>query len=274
MNDKRAIIFLLSLVLVLLGCLFLIAPEASTQGQDPRGPFRVKRVVDGDTIVLADGRYIRYIGINTPERGEPFWKEARDYNERKVKGKLVTLEFGQVREDKYERTLAYISVEGKMVNAQLLEAGWAHLFILEPITYYHHFQKLQEEARMQRLGIWGKGGFTGPLKITALHANAQGDDRENLNGEYVRISNISPRDLNLRGFSLVDREEHRYIFTKGFLRPGYTVLLFTGGGRDIVDGVDQLRLYWGSRYPIWNNKGDQASLRDPQGQLIDTFVYR
>lgn len=274
MKDKRAIIFLLFLVLLLLGYLFSIARGASTQGQDPRGPFRVNRVVDGDTIVLADKRRIRYVGINTPERCEPLWEEARDYNERKVKGKMVTLEFGEVTEDAYRRTLAYVFVEGEMVNAALLQTGLAHLYVLEPITYYHHFRRIQEAARTQGLGIWGRGGFRGPLKITRLNANAEGDDRYNLNGEYVRICNISSRVLNLKGFSLADQNGHLYTFTKGLLRPGYTVLLFTGAGRDIVDGVDQLRLFWGSRYPIWNNKGDQASLRDPQWQLIDAFEYR
>jgi micrococcal nuclease len=274
MQDKRAVAFSRSLVLGVLGCLLLIALWASAQAQDPGGPFRVKRVVDGDTIVLADGRHVRYIGINTPERGEPFWREARDYNAQKVRGKLVTLEFGQVKEDKYGRTLAYCSVGGAMVNAHLLKAGWAHLFVLEPITYYHLFWRLQEEARANTLGIWGKGGFTGPLKITALHADAQGDDRQNLNGEYVRICNIAPRNVGLRGFSLIDRQGHRYIFTRGLLRPGYTALLLTGAGKDIVTGADQLLFYWGSSYPIWNNTGDEASLRDPQGQLIDTVVYR
>ena len=272
MNNKKTTTFLLSLLLVVLGCLLLIAPLASAQ--DFRGPFRVQRVVDGDTIVLADGRHIRYIGINTPERGEPFWREARDYNTQKVSGKLVTLEFGQVREDKYGRTLAYVFVGEEMVNAQLLQAGWAHLFVLEPIKHYHTFRRFQEEARAEGVGIWGKNGFTGPLKITRLNANAEGDDRYNLNGEYVRICNISPADQDLKGFSLSDREGHRYIFPRVFLRPGYTVLLFTGAGRDIVEGVDQLRLYWGSRYPIWNNTGDQASLRDPKGHVVDTVVYR
>lgn len=274
MKDKRAIIFLLSLVLVLLGCLFPIARGASMQGQDPRGPFRVKRVVDGDTIVLADGRRIRYLGINTPERGEPLWGEARDYNERKVKGEMVTLEFGEVKEDAYGRTLAYVFVEGEMVNAALLQAGLAHLFVLEPITFYHHFRMIQEEARTQGLGIWGRDGFRGPLKITRLNANAEADDRYNLNGEYVRICNISSRVLNLKGFSLADQNGHHYTFTKGLLRPGYTALLFTGAGQDAVEGVDQLRFFWGSRNPIWNNKGERASLRDPQGELINTFEYR
>jgi micrococcal nuclease len=268
MKDKKTITISLSLVPIVLACLLFIPPVAS---QDPKGPFLVKRVVDGDTIVLADGRHIRYVGINTPEGGEPWWEEARDYNAQKVGGKLVTLEFGQVREDVYGRALAYVSVEGEMANAQLLKAGLAHLFVLEPIAYYHLFRRLQEEARAKGLGIWGKDGFTGPLKITTLHADAQGDDRKNLNGEYVRICNISPTDLNLRGFSLVDREGHRYRFTRGLLRPGYTALLLTGAGKDVVEGADQLRLFWGSRYPIWDNNGDQASLRDPHGKLIDTL---
>ena len=273
MQDKRIITISLLLVSIVLTCLLFIPPAASSQAQDPKGPFRVKRVVDGDTIILADGRYVRYIGINTPERGEPLWDEARDYNAQKVGEKLVTLEFGQVEEDRYGRTLAYVSNDGRMVNAALLQAGLAHLFVLEPITYYHHFRKLQEEARAKSLGIWGNAGFRGPLKITRLNANAEGDDRYNLNGEYVRLCNISAGNLNLRGFSLVDHHGHQYIFTKGLLRPGYTVLLFTGSGRDVVDGVDQIRLFWGSRYPIWNNKGDQASLRDLQGHVIDTVVY-
>jgi micrococcal nuclease len=274
MKDKKTITISLYLVPIVLACLLFIPPVASPQTQDPKGSFLVKRVVDGDTIMLADGRYVRYVGINTPEHGEPLWEEARDYNAQKVGGKLVTLEFGQVKEDTYGRTLAYVSVEGKMANAELLKAGLAHLFVLEPITYYHQFLRLQDEARTKGLGIWGRGGFRGPLKITRLNANAEGDDRYNLNGEYVRICNISPAALDLKGFSLSDRDGHQYIFTRGLLRPGYTVLLFTGAGKDIVDGVDQLRLFWGSRYPIWNNKGDQASLRDPQGRLIDTVVYR
>ncbi|OGP94396.1 MAG: hypothetical protein A2Z19_02725 [Deltaproteobacteria bacterium RBG_16_54_18] len=240
---------------------------------DIGGPFRVKRVVDGDTIVLADGRHIRYLGINTPEYGEPFWKEAKDYNALEVRGKSVTLEFGEVREDKYGRTLAYVFVGGEMVNAELLKAGWAHLLILEPIRYHDSFQKAQEEARAKGLGIWGPEGFKGPLKITSLHADASGDDRFNLNGEYVRICNISPLAVALPGFSLVDNEGYRYIFPAGVLKPGYTLLLLTGAGEDVVTG-DQLFFYWNSTYPIWNNKGDKATLRDPQGAVVDSFIYR
>jgi competence protein ComEC len=160
-----------------------------------------------------------------------------------------------------------------MINAQLLMVGLAHLFILEPNKYYNYFRNLQEEARVKGLGFWGKRGFRGPLKITRLNANAQGDDRYNLNGEYVRICNISSIDINIKGFTLSDRGGNKYSFPQAILRPGYTLLLFTGEGRDIVEGADQFHLYWGSNYPIWNNKGDTAYLRDTEGRVIDTVVY-
>jgi micrococcal nuclease len=269
MMCKRTSVFLALLVSAALSSIVSTSPSISAL--DPGGPFLVEQVIDGDTICLADNRCVRYLGINTPERGEPFWNEAKDYNTRKVKKRMVTLEFGEVQEDKYGRLLAYVSVKGEMVNAELLRAGLAHLFVLEPIQYYQPFQRLQEEARAKGLGIWGKGGFRGPLKITSLHADALGDDRVNLNGEYVRICNIASHDISLKGFSLADHEGHCYVFSHGLLRPGHTLLVLTGAGRDTVAG-DQLVFYWGSADPIWNNKGDQAVLKDPQGAVVDTFT--
>ncbi|UCC65940.1 MAG: thermonuclease family protein [Deltaproteobacteria bacterium] len=269
---KKIIPFLILLSLFALGS--LLQTPTSVFAQNREGPFRVKKVIDGDTVVFNNGRHLRYLGINTPERGEPFWRKARDYNARMVKGRMVELEFGNITEDKYGRILAYLYVKEKMANAQLLKVGWAHLFVLAPIKYYRDFFGLQEEARTKGMGIWGKRGFKGGLKITRLNANAEGDDRYNLNGEYVRICNISPRSINIKGFSLSDRGGKQYTFPWAVLRPGYTLLLFTGEGRNMVEGEDQLRLYWGARYPIWNNKGDTAYLRNPEGRLIDSLVYK
>ena len=51
----------------------------------------MQRVIDGDTVVLADGERVRYIGMDTPERGEPFFDEATEYNRRLVEGRRVQL---------------------------------------------------------------------------------------------------------------------------------------------------------------------------------------
>ncbi len=86
--------------------------------------FVVSRVIDGDTIELADGITIRYIGVNTPEVGQPGAEEATEANRALVEGKKVRLEYDVQKQDKYGRTLAYVYLEdGTFVNAELVKNG-------------------------------------------------------------------------------------------------------------------------------------------------------
>ena len=48
---------------------------------------KVKRVIDGDTIELANGQIVRYVGVNAPNNGEPFEEEATEANAKLVSGK-------------------------------------------------------------------------------------------------------------------------------------------------------------------------------------------
>ena len=70
--------------------------------------FRVTRIVDGDTVVLEDGRHVRYIGMDTPEKGHPYYAEAKGENERLVKGKKVSLEYDAEKTDRYRRALSHV----------------------------------------------------------------------------------------------------------------------------------------------------------------------
>lgn len=127
---------------------------------------RVQGVIDGDTIVLTDGRHLRYIGSDTPEirrkvdnhwvyAPEPFGEEAKDYNSRLVKGKTVTLEFDREREDRFGRLLAYVFVGNLFVNAKLIEQGYAHLRIYPPNTRYADlFRRMEQKAIGAGVRIW------------------------------------------------------------------------------------------------------------------------
>ena len=122
----------------------------------------VRRVNDGDTVELADGRSIRYIGVNTPEidhkhkTADPFGLEARAFNAGLVGGKVVRLEFDPERQDGYGRTLAYVFLpDGSMVNERLLQAGLAYCFYKTPNTRYE--QRLlaaQRRAMQEGRGMW------------------------------------------------------------------------------------------------------------------------
>ncbi len=117
----------------------------------------VTTVVDGDTVYLHNGERLRYMGINSPEKGQPYYDEARIYNEKMVKGKLVKLEYDGYRFDKYDRILAYVFVDGKNVSLEMVKNGLAVFNNYEarkPLIYQDQLIKAQDEAKSKKLGIW------------------------------------------------------------------------------------------------------------------------
>ncbi len=115
----------------------------------------VVKVKDGDSIVLSDGREVRYIGIDCPEFGDPFFEEAKEFNRNLVFNKKVRIELDIEEQDKYKRTLAYVYVDGKFINEELVKNGLAYAASVTPNTkYIHVFTSAQDYARKNRLGLW------------------------------------------------------------------------------------------------------------------------
>jgi len=233
----------------------------------------VREVIDGDTIVLHDGRTVRYLGINAPEHGQPYAREATNFNQRLVSGLSVRLEFDQVREDRHGRLLAYVYHEGKMVNEQLLAEGWVHVFFMPPNTRYaERLLQVQERAKTAKKGMWK--AVRGPLKITRIEPKGNAEEGKGALAEFVRIANVSDRNLDVSGYSIADRDGHRYRFPSAQLRPGYVLTLVTGEGQDRRDGAGPITLHWNRRSGVWNDRGDTAYLRDQNGEIVDRFEYK
>jgi hypothetical protein len=87
----------------------------------------VVRVIDGDTLVMGN-LTIRLLGINTPEKGERYYNEAKMFLERIVLNKSIELERGKENFDKYKRSLRYIFVNEENVNLMLIENGFANAY--------------------------------------------------------------------------------------------------------------------------------------------------
>jgi micrococcal nuclease len=119
-------------------------------------------VADGDTIVLRDGRHVRYIGIDTPEidhknhRAEPMGHEAQSMNRKLVDRWQLRLEYDREKTDRYGRTLAYVfRRDGLFVNAELLKQGYAHVLYRFPnISKAKILLVAQREAMESGTGIW------------------------------------------------------------------------------------------------------------------------
>jgi micrococcal nuclease len=129
-------------------------------------PAVVVGVLDGDTIKVRgrDGRVetVRLLGIDTPETHHPtkpvqcFGPEASAYTESRLLGQRVTLEDDVERHDIYGRRLAYVLLDGKRFNDELLRLGYARLLVIPP-NGAHARTMLAEElaAERARRGLWG-----------------------------------------------------------------------------------------------------------------------
>jgi micrococcal nuclease len=160
-----------------LACLSLLiacgGPAPATTGasssseQSPQGAVelvRVVRVVDGDTIeVLRQGQRnrVRYIGINTPESVAPdrpvecFGKEAAERNKALLEGRDVRLERDVSETDRFGRLLRYVWMNDVLINALLVEEGFAEVSTFPPdVRYQSLFTSLQQAARQQGRGFW------------------------------------------------------------------------------------------------------------------------
>ncbi len=120
---------------------------------------KVKRVVDGDTVVLENGSILRYVGITAPENNEPFEKESTEENKKLVEGKTVSLEYDNYKGDKFGRILAYLFFDGKNISVELARKGLAQVVIYQhkkPFIYAKELLEAHEEAKKKNLGIWSK----------------------------------------------------------------------------------------------------------------------
>ncbi len=235
---------------------------------------RVTKVFDGDTILLEDGRKVRYLGVNAPEYQEPLYRKAKRRNEEMVLHKLIRLEYDQEREDRYGRLLAWVHVGNDVVNIRLVREGLAHAFIIPPNgSRSRELLQAQREAQQSRVGMWRH--IRGFLKVTTVRTGRRdtGDDGE-ATGEYVRLANVSLQPVSLRGYRLSSESGRRYMFPDFAIEPGHTVLVVTGLGQDGSDGRGQLRVYWHSPPPVWDEREDTAYVEDAAGHLVDVFHYK
>lgn len=107
----------------------------------------VERVIDGDTVVIENKTSVRLLGINCPEKGEMYSEEAKKFLEELVLNKTIKLKFGKEKYDKYHRVLAYISVDGKNVNLELVEEGFANFYFPSgKDIHYEDFKKAWEDC--------------------------------------------------------------------------------------------------------------------------------
>jgi endonuclease YncB( thermonuclease family) len=95
------------------------------------------QVVDGDTIYLDNGKKVRFVGVNTPERGVEGYITSKNFVQKLCLNKKVGLDIDDRKHnDKYGRTLAVVIVDGKNLNEMLLKEGLAEIMYMPPSEFY------------------------------------------------------------------------------------------------------------------------------------------
>lgn len=170
----------------------------------------VTRVIDGDTIVVdINGRsyHVRYIGIDTPEVGYPFFSEASTFNSSLVLGKTVTLVKDVSDVDRYDRLLRYVIVGSTFVNYELVRQGFAYASTYPPdVACSNFFASAQHDSQAAQFGFWAPS-----LQPTSKSVNAGKCDPS-----YPGVCIAPPppdldcKDIPYRRFQVLPPDPHRF----------------------------------------------------------------
>ena len=107
------------------------------------------------------------------------------------------------------------------------------------------------------------------FQLAEVHADAAGDEIDNLNDEYLLFKNTGTAPLDLTGWQLRDEAGHSYTIPNGVtLESGEQLTIHTGSGENT-----DADLYWNSDGPVWNNGGDTVIVVDDEGKTVLRETY-
>ena len=155
----------------------------------------VAHVYDGDTIKLTDGRKLRLIGINTPERGrdgkkdQHFYLSAKNQLQEIIKNNHNQLKIvlGKEKRDRHKRLLAHIfTSDGKNISATLLKNGQGFSIAIPPNTQFLScYKNAEKEAQKHKRGIWNHS-FSNTVNASSVSKLTQGFQR--VTGTVQRVA--------------------------------------------------------------------------------------
>ena len=114
---------------------------------------KVISITDGDTVtVLTDNKQIkvRLAEIDTPEKNQPYGKNAKKALSDFILGKIVQIKFETI--DRYGRTIGKIFLDNQNINKEMVKLGhaWVYIHYARDKTLF----ALEKEARENQLGLW------------------------------------------------------------------------------------------------------------------------
>lgn len=163
---------------------------------------RVKYVIDGDTLETKDGERIRFLGIDTPEikkrteepPDQPWGRDAANFVTLLLPpGTEIGLGFeAGPREGAYGRTLAYVILDGEVINALLLQEGYGRYKDYGNVLKHgEYLKRMESQAKVYGKGLWeGKGRLPTPKYYVAGKNSSQYHDPDSYAARQIRPHNL------------------------------------------------------------------------------------
>jgi endonuclease YncB( thermonuclease family) len=267
---------------------------------------KVVYIADADTVYvdLAHTAHrivtVRFTGINAMEqtayssnparrRGDCHALEATSRLESLIRRgggrvRLAAMDSSSASRKRWRRAVA-VRIGGRWRDVGRILVSEGHALWLPNSNEWiwnASYSTLAERAAAAHRGIWnpiycGRGPEDAAQLRVTVNGDADGDDGDNLNGEWVRIRNLDPaKAVHLGGWSLRDTAPRRYVFPDWVtVPPGEELEVHVGAGTDTWT-----ELFWGLKKPIFENVtsgthggGDGAFLFDPQGDIRAWSTY-
>ena len=254
MKREKLILLMLAVFLFALNYPFLDEKITGFLTEDSSQKIHVDRIIDGDTIESGN-RSIRLLGINTPERGEKYYNEAKEFLEDLILNETVSLEFGKDREDQYGRMLAYIFYNGENSNQKIIENGFANYYFLGTDKYYSPFKESWEQCVANNFNLCekSKDECSQCIVLEGIDAGKQ---------EAV-FKNQCSFSCDLSKWEIKDEGRKKFAFPNFILDANSKFVVKVGNETNTKETI-----FWNQKDYVWTKTGDTLFLRDKDGKLI------
>lgn len=255
-KKKKQIIFLIILIILLFIINYpwidnlLIKNFENINKED----FIVKRIIDGDTIVVGEDLRVRLLGINCPEKGEKYYQEAKEFLEMIILNKTIFIEF--FGKDLYYRELGFVFLDGKNVNLELVDEGYANFYFPSGRDkYYNKFTSNWEHciANNKNLCEKSQNQCANCIKLKKF-------DYQN---QEIIFYNKCNFDCDLNDWIIKDEGRKKFVFQNFILDENKEVKIIVRKGIE-----NENVLFWEGEDYVWTATGDTLFLRDEEGKLV------
>jgi micrococcal nuclease len=255
MNKKREIILLIVLIFLFLVINYNFLNKKINETKNYSNAIIISRVIDGDTVVLKNNIHIRLLGINSPEKNEPYDIEATNFLSGLILNKTVTLEYGKEKTDLYGRTLAYVILDGKNINAEQVRNGFANTYIYNNDEYTSSLNEAWSECIASGKNLCEKSNNKCAECIELKDLNVK--------TQKVIFYNHCSFDCDLTKWNIKDEGRKNFFFGNFILGSEKEVNVIVGNKTN-----DQNNLFWKGYDYVWTSTGDTLFLRDNEGKLV------